>query len=317
MPSTEPKEQKLKNQFMFPRWIFLSVVLIVLISGWIAFSQDAPPDTPVVLETVLVAGSRPQAGQIFRDTLSDGMRGPAMVAIPAGQFWMGSLEGEEGRDDDERRHQVSVDTFAIGQYEVTFAEYERFCKATNWKKPCDGGWGRDNRPVINVSWEDVNAYTEWLSQQTGKRYRLPTEAEWEYAARAGTTTPFWTGNCVHTDQANYKGDLNHNGNHGYDERNCGVQTGVYRKNTLPVGSFAPNPWKLYDTIGNVWEWTCSVDTRDYNGAELTCADKDISDHRAVRGGSWSTDPAGVRSANRSGWPAFGDNYRGFRLARSL
>ena len=115
---------------------------------------------------------------------------------------MGSLANELSREADERPHRVRVDGFAMGQYEVTFEEYDRFCAATGREKPDDESWGRGRRPVIYVDWNDAMAYAEWLSQQTGKQYRLPTEAEWEYAARAGTTTPFWTGRCVNTDQAN-------------------------------------------------------------------------------------------------------------------
>ena len=122
--------------------------------------------------------------------------------------------------------------FAIGRTEVTFAQYDRFAAATGREKPDDAGWGRGERPVINVSWHDAVAYTEWLSAQTGHPYRLPGEAGWEYAARAGTTGPFWTGDCIHTDQANYDGN--------YDYAGCGARTGVYRARTVPAGSLPPN-----------------------------------------------------------------------------
>ncbi|MDS4068989.1 MAG: SUMF1/EgtB/PvdO family nonheme iron enzyme [Candidatus Competibacter sp.] len=123
---------------------------------------------------------------VFRDRLRDGGDGPAMIVIPAGEFWMGSPESEEGRRSDERRHRVRIEQpFAIGRYAVTFDEYECFCAATGRRKPEDEGWGRGNRPVINVSWYDALGYTEWMSAQTAQAYRFPTEAEWEYAARAG------------------------------------------------------------------------------------------------------------------------------------
>ncbi|MEN8221031.1 MAG: SUMF1/EgtB/PvdO family nonheme iron enzyme [Pseudomonadota bacterium] len=131
--------------------------------------------------------------KVFRDRLKDGSLGPEMVWIPAGTFRMGDIQGG-GHDNEKPVHQVSVSRFAIGKYEVTFAEYDKFAQATGRKKPNDRGWGRGNRPVINVSWHDATAYAEWLSQQTGQKYRLPTEAEWEYAARAGTTTKYWWGN---------------------------------------------------------------------------------------------------------------------------
>ncbi|WP_281383681.1 formylglycine-generating enzyme family protein [Candidatus Competibacter phosphatis] len=180
------------------------------------------------------------------------------------------------------------------------------------KKPDDEGWGRGDRPVIRVSWHDAVAYTKWLSKQTGQDYRLPTEAEWEYAARAGTETPFWTGCCVTTAQANY------NGNYGYGTSDCGARTEDYRAKTTSVGSFTPNPWKLHDTMGNVWEWTCSVYDENYGGAELKCANSDTFGAMAVRGGSWSNRLARVRSAGR-GWdtPTYRFNYLGFRLARSI
>jgi len=206
---------------------------------------------------------------------------------------------------------VRVASFAMGQYEVTFEEYDRFCAATGREKPDDNGWGRGQRPVINVDRNDAMAYADWLSKQTGKHYRLPTEAEWEYAARAGTTTPFWTGRCVTTDQANY------NGNDGYSSPDCGAKTGVYRQKTQPVGSFQPNPWGLYDTMGNVLEWTCSAYDQDYGGAEQRCAKKDTTTS-LLRGGAWFTQPAWVRSADRHMFMAASLFFDlGFRLARSL
>ena len=127
-----------------------------------------------------------------------------MIVVPAGEFWMGSPENERGRDNDEYRHRVRLLSFVIGQYPVTFEEYDRFCTATNREKPSDSGWGRDGRPVINVSWHDAMEYAEWLSiaRLYRQRYRLPTEAEWEYAARAGTQTAYWWGNEVGYNQAN-------------------------------------------------------------------------------------------------------------------
>ncbi|MCP5198156.1 MAG: SUMF1/EgtB/PvdO family nonheme iron enzyme [Gammaproteobacteria bacterium] len=279
----------------------------------VAQASVPSPFRPSVPNEAPVAESRPAAGQVFQDTLSDGTRGPKMVVIPAGEFWMGSPDNETGRENDERQHRVAVSAFAVGQTEVTFAEYDQFCAATGRDKPDYAGWwGRGTRPAINVSWNDAVAYAKWLSRETGQPYRLPTEAEWEYAARAGTATPFWTGDCVNTDQANY------DGHYGYGTPDCGAETGVYRKEILPVGSFKPNPWGLYDTMGNVWEWTCSMYNKDYNGAEKECFIKDTVGPLAVRGGSWLLGPARVRSADRV-WFAPTDRYGnlGFRLARSL
>ncbi|TGO03475.1 hypothetical protein PN36_05930 [Candidatus Thiomargarita nelsonii] len=218
-----------------------------------------------------------------------------MVKIPAGRFRMGGNE-------------VSVSAFAMGKYEVTFAEYDKFAEATGREKPDDRGWGRGNRPVINVSWYDANAYAEWLSEQTGKQYRLPTEAQWEYGARAGTETEYWWGNTASHEYANY----------GADECCSGLAEGKDRwEYTAPVGSFAANPFGLYDTAGNVWEWTCSEYESRYSGQEQRCAKKINENNRlSLRGGSWINDTTRVRSAYRNGRrPTYRNGVVGFRLAR--
>ncbi|MFZ4791214.1 MAG: SUMF1/EgtB/PvdO family nonheme iron enzyme [Candidatus Competibacteraceae bacterium] len=190
---------------------------------------------------------------VFHDRLRDGSNGPTMITIPAGEFWMGSPENEAERESRERNHWVEIEQpFAIGQYAVTFEEYDRFCDAQRKTRPEDKGWGRGNLPVINVSWVDALDYTEWLSAQTGQNYRLPTEAEWEYAARAGTETAFWWGDDASRNQANY---------------------GRLYGKTLPVDRFQPNPWGLYQVHGNVLEWTGSQYDQGYSGAEMLCADQ--------------------------------------------
>ncbi|MDS4029606.1 MAG: SUMF1/EgtB/PvdO family nonheme iron enzyme [Candidatus Contendobacter sp.] len=253
--------------------------------------------------TVTIAGLMVWGGWVIRSrTLAQPATEPKMVQIPGGCFQMGSPAKEADRNDDERQHQVCVDNFEISQYEVTFEEYDRFCAATKRGKPIDAGWGRGQRPVIDVDWNDAVAYAEWLSRQTGKRYRLPTEAEWEYAARAGTTTAYWWGKDIGRNRANCEG--------------CGSQWD--NQKTSPVGSFDPNPWKLYDTAGNVWEWTCSAYDQNYGGAEQTCANNNLTSPRSLRGGSWINPPAWVRSAGRFGGTPTARNYgQGFRLARSL
>nr|VFJ49275.1 MAG: Formylglycine-generating enzyme, required for sulfatase activity, contains SUMF1/FGE domain [Candidatus Kentron sp. FW] len=251
----------------------------------------------------------PSHGQGFRDRLRDGSLGPEMISIPDGCFQMGSPDSEKDRDSDERRHRVCVEGFALGKTEVTFAEYDRFARATGRKQPDDEGWGRGKRPVINVRWKDATAYAEWLSGQTGKQYRLPTEAEWEYAARAGTTTPFSTGECISTSQANYDGD--------YDYANCGAK-GVFRRKTVPAGSLPANPWGLHEIHGNVWEWTCSLFKENYDGSEKHCTSKGDDGGRALRGGSWYFEPRRLRSAYRFMFnPNEADNLIGFRLARDF
>ncbi len=229
-----------------------------------------------------------------------------MVAITGGTFQMGSPESESGRKSNETQHTVTVSDFYMGKYEVTFAQYDVYCEATGKSKPADQGWGRGNRPVIYVSWNDADAYCKWLSQKTGKTYRLPTEAEWEYAARAGTTTPFNTGNCLSTSQANY------NGNYPF----TGCSKGEYRHKTLPVGSFSPNSWGLYDMHGNVWE-LCN-DWYDAGYYSISPRNNPPGpppgSGRVLRGGSWYFAEAVCRVSYRSSSsPGFSNSGEGFRL----
>jgi formylglycine-generating enzyme required for sulfatase activity len=190
---------------------------------------------------------------------------------------------------------------------VTFDEYDRFARATDRPFPSDQGWGRGNRPVVNVSWDDVTAYADWLSRRTGHRYRLPTEAEWEYAARAETKTPFWTGDCISNKEANFDARS--------DYANCKTPAHAYQGRTLPVGSLPPNPWGLNEVLGNVWEWTCSAYAQEYDGGEQRCKEGGATTARVRRGGSWSNPPSDLRSSRRySNWPSHKTNDAGFRLA---
>jgi formylglycine-generating enzyme required for sulfatase activity len=238
-----------------------------------------------------------------------------MIWLPQGSFLMGSPETEPERFSSEGpQHQVHIRyPLAVGQYAVTFGEFDAFVADTNYEhKPNDQGWGRGQRPVINVSWHDAQAYVKWLSQKTGEKYRLLSEAEWEYAARAGTSTAFWCGNSITTDQANYDGNLSYNGS----------PKGEFRKKTLEVHSFQPNPWGLYQVHGNVWEWVQDKRHGSYEGAPADGSAWEAgggeSDMRVLRGGSWYFDPRFLRAAIRSGLV---DGYRvsflGFRLARTL
>jgi len=239
---------------------------------------------------------------------------PEMVALPGGEFWMGSPEGEAERSkQDGPRHRVTLKPFAIGKYEVTFAQYDAFAQATGRQKPSDEGWGRDQHPVINVSWGDAVAYAVWLSTETGEKYRLPSEAEWEYAARAGTASPFWTGLCIHTDQANYYGNSD-------DYNGCGARTGVYRQKTVPVGSLPANLWGLHEVHGNVWEWVKDSwhDTYADAPADGSTWEESGSSARVLRGGAWKYKPRILRAANRNkAEPGYRSNFVGFRLAKTL
>ncbi|MCX7068555.1 MAG: formylglycine-generating enzyme family protein [Methylococcales bacterium] len=167
----------------------------------------------------------------------------------------------------------------------------------------------DNLPVEQVSENDVQDFINKLNTQTGKSYRLPTEAEWEYAARAGTTTAFYTGDCINTQQANYDGS-------SQDYNNCGAKTGVYKQTTVAVGSYPANPWGLYDMAGNVYEWTCSAYFGNYDGSEKQCVSKnDVSTSRVLRGGSWYNFARHARSAYRNYYtPDNRSSIIGFRFA---
>ncbi len=242
---------------------------------------------------------------------------PDMVCLPGGRFLMGSPDSEAGRrDNEDPQHWVQVPPFEIGRYPITFAQWDACVAAGGcMHKPDDEGWGRGQRPVINVSWEDAQEYVRWLCRETGERWRLPTEAEWEYAARAGTTTPFSTGACITTHQANYDGN--------YDYNNCGAKTGVLLGQTQSVGSYPPNPWGLYDMHGNVWEWVEDCWHDSYLGAPAdgSAWTKNCfwaREYRVLRGGAWLYVPRYLRSAYR-GRNDPGNRYygNGFRVARTL
>lgn len=232
---------------------------------------------------------------------------PSIVKIAPGCFQMGTPEPEVGRFNDEQLHQVCVKGFSLATKEVTFREYDSFADETGRPRPNDQGWGRGERPVVNVSWNDATAYAEWLSSTTGKDYRLPTEAEWEYAARAGTSTAFWTGDCIDTKQANYKGTSEY--------ANCATQGNTDRRETVAAGSLPSNPWGLHEILGNVWEWTCSAYSRQYDGNELHCAKGNLATQRVRRGGSWSNSAQHLRAGRRYfNRPSHETSDAGFRLA---
>ncbi len=258
----------------------------------------------------------------FSDRLKDGSQGPLMMVIPGGRFLMGSPEDETGRNSEvERRHEVEVKPFAIGKYAVSFEEYDHFAMVTGREKPADKGWGRGRRPVINVSWFDAVAYTEWLSWQSGQTYRLPTEAEWEYACRAGTPTAYYFGASVQLKLANYskKTDVVIKG--GFIRTLLGAEEYQYEgeHKTVAVGHYPANAWRLHDMHGNVLEWTGSEYDAGYGGAELRgSSDPNSSAERVVRGGAWLFDSMVARSANRGRSAPDGTcGYLGFRLARGL
>jgi formylglycine-generating enzyme required for sulfatase activity len=220
------------------------------------------------------------------------------VEIPAGTFAMGSPIYEVDRRSDEVQHQVTLSAFKMSKNEITFAQYDIFCEKTGREKPSDSGWGRGTRPVINVNWNDATAFATWMG------CRLPTEAEWEYANRAGSTSPFNTGSNLTTDQANYDGNYPYNNN----------AIGKNLKKTMPVGSYPSNAWGLNDMHGNVWEW-CSDWYGHYSSSALTNpTGPSTGSYRVFRGGSWNYGAQRCRSAYRDCYgPSFGNYYIGFRL----
>jgi formylglycine-generating enzyme required for sulfatase activity len=276
-----------------------------------------PPPTPrPPLPSARCDGVETEVGNERRcvkpnDTFKDCPECPEMVVVPAGSFIMGSPSTEKGRGKEEDpQHKVTIaKPFAVGKYTVTFAEWDACVVAGGCKhKPEDLGRGRGTRPIINVSWSDATKeYLPWLSRKTGKTYRLLTEAEWEYAARAGTTTAYSWGNNVGKGQANCYG--------------CGSQWDG--KQPAPVGSFKPNAFGLYDMHGNVWQWVEDCKHENYNGAPpidgaawtTSCSQVE---NRVLRGGSWDSDPRSMRAADRnSGSAELRGSTEGFRLARTL
>jgi len=233
---------------------------------------------------------------------------PEMVTIPAGVFTMGCITGIECVNNEYPPHKVNINEFRLSKYELTFEHWDA-CVAQNGcdHYPEDSNWGRGNRPVFDVSWNDAQQYIRWINLKTGKKYRLPTESEWEYAVRAGTTTPVYTGSCLSTEMANYDGDLPLKG----------CDKGIDRKMTLEVGSFPPNNWGLHDMYGNVWEWTQDCWIRHYNDAPTDGSAFFFEDcpRRVLRGGAFNYRGHHNRSAIRYDYlPSIRLRNLGFRLA---
>jgi formylglycine-generating enzyme required for sulfatase activity len=256
----------------------------------------------------------PAASRTSNAAIWDDPETPEMMVVPAGSFIMGSPPDELGRKPSEGpQHRVEIrHGFAFSRDLVTFNEWDACASEGGCRQyfPSDEHWGRGKKPVINVSWNDAQDYIAWLNAKTGRRYRLPTEAEWEYAARAGTYTPYYQGYTLTTDQANYD---------GVDYPGDG-SSGIYRQTTTPVGSFAPNGFGLTDMEGNVWEWTEDCWNGDYRGAPSDDSARTSGDcnRRVVRAGAFNNTPAYARSAFRF-WQVgqLRSAFVGFRLVRDL
>lgn len=283
-----------------------------------ASAQSVEPSTP--------------PGTIIRDVLGDGTLGPEMVVLPAGRFLMGSPEDEKGRDFKEGPQvEISIaKPFAVGKYELTWDEWEVCVQnggcGDNSDKAYsvnpdpdwtgDAGYGRGTLPVINVSWDDADAYVKWLSAETGQTYRLLSEAEWEYAARAGSTGRFWWGDAEPTCEVGQENTANYN-----DPRAPGLLAGCNGRRTEAVGYSAANAFGLYDMHGNVREWTIDCFHVDLEGIPtdgspwLTdCARG--GEGNVFRGGSFTGGVASMRSASRQATTRREVNM-GFRIAREL
>ncbi len=243
-------------------------------------------------------------GKVFKDEIIPGVFGPNMITIPTGSFEMGDLD-RNGDDNELPVHKVTIKhRFALSQKEVTFAEYDLFALSTGRSLPADEGWGRGERPVINISWNDANSYAHWIRQQTNQPYRLPSEAEWEYAARSGNQTLFWWGSEVGTNNA------------ACDD--CG--SAFDGKKTAPTGSFNANAFGLYDMNGNVYEWVSDCYNENYDQAPRDGSSWNVGlcNYRVMRGGSWYDIPRLIRSASRYRHPPNASrNTWGFRLALDL
>jgi len=282
--------------------------------GITSITPTTEPATPLTPEETKAVRQNPQSTDLthekrpsqtlFRDMIDDNSYGPEMVVIPAGQFKRGD-DSNFADDNEKPAHLVNIQRgFGLSRYEVTFSEYDLFAKATGRPLPDDDGWGRGRQPVMNVTWQDAWDYSQWLARTTGEPYRLPTESEWEYAARAGTQSRYSWGDKMAQGYANC------------DE--CGSHWGG--KQAAPVGSLKPNPWGLYDMAGNVDEWVADCYMDNYTKAPTdgrAHAIHGCKEH-TMRGGSWFDIARLMRPSSRYRNPADGKrNSWGFRVALDI
>ena len=266
---------------------------------------DCAPPPP------LDVGAGPVAYRDCADT-------PPMIRLQGGSFTMGELS-TTGTLYERPLREVSVAEFSIGQFEVSFDEWDQCVRARGClNRADDEGWGRGSLPVVNVSWVDAQQYVHWLSEKTGKRYRLPTEAEWEYAARAGSNTRYHWGDGAEW-TCNSANVLDLTGAAAYPNWHWHTTCDDSFAQTAPVGQFPPNKWGLHDTAGNVWEWVQDCWHSDYTGAPPSSAawiENGECGKRVNRGGGWGNHPRSMRSASRDADSAQGfSNAMGFRIAR--
>ena len=279
----------------------LLIVLLAVLAGW--WKQDLFRQHLYVWRNVNVLTAAQELALRPKDSFKECIDCPEMVVVPAGSFMMGSLPGDGAETEQPQHRVVFAKPFAVSEFDVTFDEWDA-CASYGDCDPgvSDAGWGHGRQPVIHVTWDDAKRYVAWLSKVTGKPYRLLTEAEWEYAARAGTTTAYPWGDNI-----------------GKGNATCGFRCGLAER-ALPVGSFKPNAFGLYDMNGNVWQWIedCYHFRYDEAPADGSAWLSSHCDDRVVRGGSWGSDPGDLRSANRDGYDTGERNqFIGFRVARTL
>ena len=265
-----------------------------------------------------------EPGTVFRDCDAC----PEMVVVPPGDFMMGSSRAARGWYTDEGpRHEATIGySLGVGVYEVTFAEWDACVSAGGCMghRPDDGGLGRERQPVINVSWEDARTYLRWLSEETGESYRLLSEAEWEYVARAGTESAWYWGEDS-SDQCRHANGFDRELTQQLEAEDVRIRVRPAScsdgyEGAAPVGSFEPNGFGLHDVSGNVWEWTDDCWNESYAGAPADgrAWTDGYCVPRVVRGGSWNNPPGLLRSAFRDGIPREDRGFNiGFRVARTM
>ncbi|UHD14471.1 formylglycine-generating enzyme family protein [Thiocapsa bogorovii] len=303
--------------------LLLPVLALLVIVVWLRADRAPAPAAPQTVlpeysgpETATAEGALlpgyastpdPAAPSIVsiptqRDRLRDGGYGPTLARLPGGRFRMGrnlTVASDFGP-----AREVEIAPFLMGVYEVTFGEYDRFARATGRGLPKDFGWGRGNRPVVGVSWDDARGYTSWLSRETGRSYRLPSEAEWEYAARAGGRGSYWWGFGLEENRAVC-----------FD---CG--SAWDNRSTAPVGSFESSPFGLHDTAGNVMEWVADCYQPGYDDAprDGRARTDGPCTYRVARGGAFNKPSASMRTYVRARFvPGTRLDMLGFRVARDL
>jgi formylglycine-generating enzyme required for sulfatase activity len=268
------------------------------------------------------AADAPAPGTTFRDCPEC----PEMVVIPAGAFVMGSPQSESGHQDEKPQHEVTIPkAFAVSKTEITFAQWDACVDAGKCPSASDDGIGREGMPAINVSWHDARAYVAWLSERTGQRYRLLSEAEWEYAARGGTTTPwFWGtaedswGSRVACEYANTHDETSKDAHPMYVWSHHKCEDG--HAEVAPVGRFKPNPFGLHDMLGNLREWVADCHQEGYADAPTNGSVRQVSpcEKQLLRGGGWVDGPSTSRSAYRYAEDGDMRSYQiGVRVARAL